>query len=414
MKILFSGPLSDFSGFAGASRHFARVIDQGPHELVCRALRYDQRDVGQSFSPEPWLSRALAKPLDNIAMSIQMTTSNIEAVPIPGVLNGLFTFLESDRMQHSWAAKANEFDFLIVASKANAEAMLRSGVTKPILVCAVPCNSDVYSGQHKPYEIENAGQRTIFYNICQLSYKKGIDALLRAYYAAFADLPDDVLLVLKTYINMGDRKNDLEQVKQYVAGIRQRCRIPATKFPPVLPLVFTMTDEEICGLHTRGDVYVCSSRAEGWNMPLFDAMGFGKVIVSNTAGGMGDFVIKDNALVYGGTPTFFFDSPHSDPGLFTGVEQCFEPCIPEMALLMRKYYLLKKADRDGTLTAESRQEWDAIKDRQVNARLLGEKFDYRRVAPIINNQLTKIYTIWKETGSVSFTPQEQDGRQTVS
>lgn len=403
MKILFTGPLLDMSGFAHASRNFLKVLLQCPDtEVVARALKYDQLDPGQKFVQEPWLTTTLERDLTNISMAIQMTTCNVEAVPVPGVVNGLYTFIESDRMQMSWAMKANEFDFLILPSKANAEAMLRSGVKKPILVCAPSCDETEYTKRYEPFKIENSSGRTIFYNICQLSHKKGIDALLRAYYAAFYDKPDEVLLVLKTYVNMQDRQNDPEIVKQYINQVRQGCRIPIQKFPPVLPLVFTMNDDEIHGLHVAGDAYVCSSRAEGWGVPVFDALSHGKVVISNAVGGLADFVKPDNSLVYGGMPTFFFNMPHSDPGLFTGLEQCFEPCIPEISLMMRHYHMLKMGNAAGQLNKENQDEWQSILNRQHNASFLKDKFDYHKVALKLAPQIKTVYDSWKVSGKVDF------------
>jgi len=409
MKLLFTGPLLDFSGFAHASRIFLRTLLQDDNIVVtARALKYDQLDVGQAFKPDAWLSAVLARDLQDVDVAIQMTTCNVEAVPIPGILNGLYTFLESSHMQLSWVAKANEFDFLMVPSKSNAEAMLNSGVVKPIVVCGLPCDEDVYTKQYEPYTLEHAGDRTVFYNICQLSNKKGIDALLRAYHAAFWDRPDEVLLVLKTYIQMSGRNNEQEQVKQYIQNIRQRCRIPADRFPPVLPLVFTMSDDELHSLHARGDAYVCSSRAEGWGIPVFDALGYGKTVITNVAGGMADFVTRDNALVYGGMPTYFFDTPHSDPGLYTGVEQCFEPCVPEMAMVMRNFHFLRKGDKEGVLDDSNKEQWRSVLTRRENAKLVGQKHDYRRISSIITKQIHTMLDMWKQTGVVRFNETVQE------
>jgi hypothetical protein len=310
-------------------------------------------------------------------------------------------------MQMSWAAKANEFDFLMVPSKANAEAMLNSGVTKPILIVGLPCDLDVFTKEYKPFELENVGNRTVFYNICQLSHKKGIDALLRAYHTAFWDRPDEVVLVLKTYVNMQGRGNDLEMVKNFIQGVRQRCRIPAERFPPVLPLVFTMSDDEIHGLHVRGDAYVCSSRAEGWGIPVFDALSHGKTVISNAAGGMAEFVAQDNALVYNGMATYFFDCPHPDPGLFTGLEQCFEPCIPEMAMVMRNFHMLRRGSIEGQLDEHNLGQWANVLTRRENAKLVAQKHDYRRVSPIITRQIHRMLDMWKQTGRIIFNEESE-------
>lgn len=403
MRILFTGPLLDFSGFAHASRDLLRAINFDPRtDVVARPLRYDQLDSGQVFQTPDWMKPLLEKELDGIELALQMTTCNVEAVPVPGIPNGLYTFFETDRIQTAWVQKANQFDFLMVPSRFNAETLVRSGVTRPILVVAPSCDGDIYDVDYKPFQFDNADGRTVFYNICQLSTKKGIDTLIRAYYAAFIGMPKEVLLVLKTYINMSNRQNDLAIVKQYIQQIKSRCRMPTNDLPPILPIVYTMSDEEIHGLHKSCDAYVCSSRAEGWGIPVFDALAHGKTVISHTKGGLGEFVNKDNSLVYGGTTSFFYDAPHSDPMLFTGMEQCFEPSPAELALTMQHLHLLKKGAAAGQLNEQNQREWDAVLARRINAANVKKRFDYRNVGPRVVEQLVVALDSYKTSGSVQF------------
>lgn len=408
MKLLFTGPIMDFSGFAHASRNFLRALVQDDRlDIVARPLRYDQLDAGQSFETPEWMEPLLANDLLNVDMALQMTTCNVEAVPVPGIVNGLYTFFETSRIQPAWARKANEFDFLLVPSRANAETLLNSGVERPILIVAPPCDRDDYARDYEPLKIPNAENRTVFYNICQLSTKKGIDVLLRAYYAAFAANPDEVLLVLKTYIDMQNRGNDLETVKSFIQNIKTRCRIPTDKLPPVLPIVYTMSDDEIHGVHARGDAYVCSSRAEGWGIPVFDALAHGKTVISHNSGGLHDFVNQDNALVYGGSSSFFFDMPHPDPGLFTGLEQCFQPSPVELALTMQHYHLLRKGAAANELNEDNAAQWEAVAAKQRQGQMVGIKLDYRKVSETIVDQLCAAYTSWKEDGVVRYAETEK-------
>lgn len=398
MKILFTGPLLDFSGFAHASRNFLKALLKTNNEVVARELVYDRSDQGKDCKLDPESAKCLLGSLDGVDMVIQMTTCNIEAMPVPNVCNALYTFLESDRIQKSWADKANMFDFIIVPCVSNAEAMKRSGVTVPIAVCPPPSDFSEYEKKYNKLElgIEGLQNKTVFYNICQLSGKKGIDSLLRAYYAAFADCPDEVILILKTYISMSDRSQDLEVIKHFIKTVREGCRIPVQKHPPVLPIVYNMSDQEINELHMLGDCYVCSSRAEGWGIPVFDALGHGKTVISNTAGGLGTFVNKDNALVYGGMPTLFFDIKHQDPGLFTGMEQCFEPSPAELAFTMRKFHLLNKANKNNILDERSKEEWESILTMKKNGIITAQAFDFSQMAPKIEGVLNQLYTSWTQ------------------
>jgi glycosyltransferase involved in cell wall biosynthesis len=270
------------------------------------------------------------------------------------------------------------------------------------MVCAPPCDADKYKEDVPEFQIANVEGRTIFYNICQLSTKKGIDILLRAYYAAFADMPNDVLLVLKTYLNMDNRANDADIVKKYIHEVKTRTRIPIKNFPPVLPLVFTMSDDEIAGLHKACDAYVCTSRAEGWGIPVFDALGYGNLVISHNVGGLEGFIRSNNALVYSGTPTLFYDMPHSDPGLFTGVEQCFEPSTAEVSAIMRRYHTLKKAAENNELDDQSKEEWQRVLSCQEGGASVVQNFDYRVVHSSVIPHLMRAFASWKQNGHVEF------------
>ena len=195
---------------------------------------------------------------------------------------------------------------------------------------------------------------------------------------------------------MSDRSQDLEVIKHFIKTVREGCRIPVQKHPPVLPIVYNMSDQEINELHMLGDCYVCSSRAEGWGIPVFDALGHGKTVISNTAGGLGTFVNKDNALVYGGMPTLFFDIKHQDPGLFTGMEQCFEPSPAELAFTMRKFHLLNKANKNNILDERSKEEWESILTMKKNGIITAQAFDFSQMAPKIEGVLNQLYTSWTQ------------------
>jgi hypothetical protein len=139
MKMLFCGPVLDFSGYANFSRNLARTLKHAGIDLVVRPLRYDQRDNNEQYEPEPWLKEMLQRPLKGIDIILQNTTPNVEAVPKPGLMNGLYFFWETDRLSPDKIQRVNEFDFLIVPCRFNAEMLVNSGCQRPILVFLPPC-----------------------------------------------------------------------------------------------------------------------------------------------------------------------------------------------------------------------------------------------------------------------------------
>jgi glycosyltransferase involved in cell wall biosynthesis len=404
MKILFCGPINDFSGFAHAARNLLHSLKEAGLDIVARPLIYDQLDEGQEFVPADWQRELMeGSILEGVDVVIQMTTANIEAQPVPGCMNILYSFFETDRIPGSWAQHANNFDAVAVPCRMNVESLIRSGVTKPIITLPIPCDKDVFEKEYEPYDLgQKAEGRTVFYNICQLSAKKGIDSLLRSYYAAFADRPDEVLLVLKTYIGMANRnlENEKATVRQFIDRVWQGARIPVEKRPPVLPILGTLSDDDIHGLHKRGDVYVCSSRGEGWGLPVFDAMAHGNVVISHPWGGMEHFVSNDTALVYGGSMSLCYDMPHPDPVLFNGTCQWFEPSTAEMSHMMRSFHLLKQQAENKAFDPGNEEQWKSVQDRTAKGSTMRDTFDYREVSSQLVKIFEEAYESWKLMGEI--------------
>lgn len=403
MKVAFAGPLQDLSGFATASRALLKTLHHAGIDLVARALKYDQADKGTDYIPPEWMTELFKKPLIGIDLLIQSTTPNIEAVPAPGVCNAIYTFIETDRIPQHWVDKLNQFDFIIVSSKYNASAMVSCGVTKPIVCMPVPYDISLVKPIKLAHSlVKNADNRTIFYNINQLSGKKGIDLLLRAYFAAFYDRPDEVLLVLKTYINMANRQGEHDYIKQYIQRIKQATRIPIEKWPPIQLITQTLREDQVHELHEECHCYVNTSRSEGYGLGPFDALAHGRTLISNNYGGVADFVKPETALIVGGTMTHCFDFPSPDPFHYTGIAQVFETSTVDLAQYMRFYHALRVGAARGLLDEKNQENWKAIQQRASNGRLVAERHDYRVVADKIVKHFNDAYDSWKKTGKVEF------------
>ena len=57
-----------------------------------------------------------------------------------------------------------------------------------------------------------------------------------------------------------------------------------------------MTDDEITALYQIADFYLCTSVAEGQNLPLLEAMSYGLVPVSTVHTAMADYLTDDNCI----------------------------------------------------------------------------------------------------------------------
>ncbi len=369
MKILYIAPVRDFSGYATAARGYVQALDQAGADITVRAIRYDQADLGTGYECSERERELLKRPLDNIDVVIQHTTPN-ECRPVDGKVNIAVVAWETTRIPQYWVDKLNRFNSVITFCQASVDAFNDCGVTVPIF--KIPHTFDIPSYDLKDVEPIVAPSapnilkdRFIFYNISQFATKKGVDILLRSYFGAFHGKGEEVMLILKTYVNMVNREAEYEKLSQYINSVRVGMRLPMEGYPQVMLVTKTLTDEQIKKLHATGDVYVCSSRGEGWCIPAFEALAYGKKLITTLWGGMGEFArkidddddddddddlenqIKPHAAFFGAGacrenvyPVDYSIEPlvgqmHDDPEIYTGHDLIAEPSVCSMIQKMK-------------------------------------------------------------------------------
>lgn len=346
-KILYIGPVRDFSGYAVAARGYIRALHEAGADLVVRPVRYDQADPGTGYKVTKLERELLRRDLNGVDVVIQHLTPN-EMRIAEGKINIAVVAWETTRIPAYWVDKLNQFDAVITFCDASVCAFKDSGVTVP--VHKVPHTFDIESYSLEgvepivaPSSPDFLTDRFIFYNISQFAAKKGIDSLLRAYFGEFHGQQDDVMLLLKTYISMGAREQEQEKLRGYVANVKNGMRLPADGYPPVMLITKTLTDEQIQKIHRTGHCYVCSSRGEGWCIPAFEALTYGNKLITTLWGGMGEFANSDGATLPNVYPVKYSLEPlvgqsHADPDLYTSFEKVAEPSISSMMEMMRAAY----------------------------------------------------------------------------
>jgi len=393
MKILMTGPFGDFSGYAHAGRNLANALHLAGADVALRSIRYDDFD----YQPTEVETQMLNKPIRDCDIVMQLTTPN-EIRYVPNKMNIAHIFWETTRIPKYWVDQLNLMDLIIAPCRFNAAVLAQCGIEKPICVCHPVFDMQKYNRNYPKFLWPEIQGRTVFYNVCQLSAKKGIDVLLKAYFRAFIDRPDEAILVLKVYINMRNRHNEMAQIQGFIQTIKNGLRIPTEKWPPVYVITDIMDDEDLYRLHKTGDAYVCTSRGEGWGIPPFEAMALGTPLISHTWSSLGDFVTEKNAIVYGGQASIVFDHNHPDPFLYTGMEEWFEPNSFQLMQTMRAFHDAKRGNPNG-LTIETVDEHtqQALKDTR--------EFDLRAGGPRIYTEIKRSFESWQQYGVVK--PQDE-------
>ena len=127
--------------------------------------------------------------------------------------------------------------------------------------------------------------------------------------------PSD-LLILKILVD--GKYNTLDDVLRVI--LPRRCRESLGSFDLVdcenIVLVCgVMSEPEMDRLYDAVDFYLCTSSAEGQNLPLLEAMARGVVPIAPATTAMADYISEDNSVVVPATEVPVYDSAASAYGL---------------------------------------------------------------------------------------------------
>jgi glycosyltransferase involved in cell wall biosynthesis len=163
--------------------------------------------------------------------------------------------------------------------------------------------------------------------------RKGIDMLLQAYGDAF--LPDeDVTLVIK---DLGSRSFYSHNTQ--LGKARQFALRPSS--PHTLLVTEELDDAALAALYRGADAFVLPYRAEGFGMPLIEAMACGKPVITTGEGPATEFCSAENSYLIRAAEVSVPD-PVPPLGPLSSEWTWFEPDVAALAQTMRHVY----EDRD--------------------------------------------------------------------
>jgi glycosyltransferase involved in cell wall biosynthesis len=164
------------------------------------------------------------------------------------------------------------------------DALRDSGVHVPIRVVGAGVEAPDPRATIEASELEGLSGFT-FLHISSAFPRKGVDVLLRAYFATFTG-SEDVSLVLKTFPNPHNTVGDL------LVELQGDHADP----PEVRWIDRDLDDNEMAALFGLADCYVHPARGEGFGLPVAEAMAAGVPVISVAWSGLADIVSDETAV----------------------------------------------------------------------------------------------------------------------
>ena len=189
-----------------------------------------------------------------------------------------FTMLEVDGFPEDWVRQANEMDEVWTPSRANAEAMIHSGVRRPIVIMPLGVDTDRFHPGARG--VERVDADFVFLANFEWGERKAPELLLRIFNATFRS-SEPVVLVCK----IGNRDPGVD-IREAVDRLSLR--------PSGGRITFIQNREfphhQLPMLYRSADCFVSAGHGEGWDMPLMEAMACGLPTIATDWGAHRDFI----------------------------------------------------------------------------------------------------------------------------
>jgi len=299
-----------------------------------------------------------------------------------GVKNiGLFDWETTNFLRSNWSHCCNMLDEIWVPSIQNVAAVKKSGVSLPVKILPCSCDTERFDKEYESLKIPRTDGKCVFYTIGEMTRRKNIIAIIRAFYSAFS-VRDDVVLVIKTNLPGKTSEEATNILKSTIDDIKKSMHIYMRHnyYPPVICITNPVSEQQICELHRTGDVFVSASHGEAWGIPAHDAMGFGNPAILSAWGAYPELMLKDaedywqeDIQLFHGYPrdtkigwlingqlTPCFGQVDTFPDLYTGQEMWYEPNIGTLVSHMQEAYeewASGKLQRRGNLAKQRAKEF---------------------------------------------------------
>jgi len=234
---------------------------------------------------------------------------------------------EESGFPSEWVDDFNRYlDGITYLSKHVEKILIDHGITLPGAVSGSGVDHWERLESCSPYELK--ANRFRFLHVSSCFPRKGVDVLLRAYGDSFS-ISDDVSLVIKTHPNPHNE----------VHSLLEKLRLERSDFPDVLIIEEDLSDAALKSLYKQCHILVAPSRAEGFGLPLAEAMLSRLPVITTGWGGQLDFCSSKTAWLI----DYDFERAQTHFNLYDSVWA--EPKRAHLAQTMREVYELPDAER---------------------------------------------------------------------
>lgn len=283
------GPFDSTYSLALLNRETARALSALGHTVVLHSTEGpgDFPANPQFLADNPDLAAMHQRVAQYPQETVDVTSRNLYPPRVQDMrskLNLLHHYAwEESAFPPEWVQNYNtHLSALTCLSDHVEKVMIDSGVRIAMLTSG--CGVDHWERILATPGYRSEGKGFKFLHVSSCFPRKGIDALLEAYGRAFTSA-DDVSLIVKTFPNPHNE----------IHALLADCRSRMANYPDVVVMEGDLSESDLKALYQHCQALVAPSRAEGFGLPMAEAMLSGLPVVTTRWGGQLDFCTDDTA-----------------------------------------------------------------------------------------------------------------------
>ena len=285
IEVILRGHFYEYTGYAKVNRNFSMslAIDNIFVEISPISIR--NSDINEV---EARMLSLLKRQVGKDAILIDSVVPT-HAKPSSKLYNILYTTAETNRVPKQFIDVTELYDEVWVTSTFSKQSYEESGCKKRILIVPPIINGNLYSEKGASYVFRPSIKKFVFTSVMTWGYRKGSDALVRAFCSQFTG-DDDVSLVL--LISEKSKEKQLS-IKKEIDKIRSEFVFP----PDIRCCMKGIPEYQMPSFYRACNVFVLPSRGEGFGIPYCEASLCGLPVISTKYGGQLDFLSNDNSYL---------------------------------------------------------------------------------------------------------------------
>lgn len=368
MKVLYIGHYRDGTGYGQAAQDYILALDSVGVDVVARPFR-----LNNSTAQIPKRLQELESK-----SSVGATHCIQHTLPIHMDFNGRFKknialfASETEGMENtSWVPKLKAMDHIWVINKQMDDEWSKNLQHKnPIMVIPHAVDINKFRGQYEQVDIPPAVGHFKFYFVSELSRRKNLVALLRAFHSEFA-WNEPVSLVIKTHISGVNPQETQQKVSDLCRLVKQDLKLlPVERYKKEVVITDNLSEHDLMRLHATCDCLVVPSFGEAWSLPAMDALGMGNPVIVPDIPGQFEFVGDSlNGFRVEAHRDYCLGQTGTFPDLYTGEETWWSVSVEGLMSAMRCAFELGNGEMNDY------------------ARATPEKFSYEKVGAMMKEVL---------------------------